>query len=175
MTPHLADTPVLQTERLTLRAPELQDFEPAAAFLRSARAGFVGGPIESRREAWRSFSSLIGHWAMRGFGMFVMERRTDSAPLGIVGPLFPETWPEREFGWSVWSVEAEGQGYAFEAMREVRRHTFEVLGWDTAVSYIDPDNTRSIALAERLGAVRDAAAEGLDPEDLVYRHRPEAA
>ena len=38
------------------------------------------------------------------------------------------------------------------------------------VSYIDPGNARSIALAERLGARPDPDAPRADPDDLVYRH-----
>ena len=38
------------------------------------------------------------------------------------------------------------------------------------VSYIDARNHRSIALAKRLGATRDDAAQRHDAEDVVYRH-----
>ncbi|MCP4820480.1 MAG: GNAT family N-acetyltransferase, partial [Shimia sp.] len=41
-------------------------------------------------------------------------------------------------------------------------------------SYIDPPNAPSIRLAEKLGAVRDDTAARPDPNDLVYRHMPEA-
>jgi RimJ/RimL family protein N-acetyltransferase len=40
----------------------------------------------------------------------------------------------------------------------------------TLVSYCDPANERSIAVAERLGAVRDDLAPRQDPEDVVFRH-----
>lgn len=54
--------------------------------------------------------------------------------------------------------------------------------WDqgikTLVSYIDPANARSIALAERLGARHDPDAplpEGETPEEtIVYRHTPDS-
>ncbi len=39
------------------------------------------------------------------------------------------------------------------------------------VSYVDPRNLRSIRLAERLGAVRDAAAPVIEGGDVVMRHR----
>ncbi|BBU58844.1 hypothetical protein KU6B_51090 [Mameliella alba] len=51
-------------------------------------------------------------------------------------------------------------------------------GWSTLVSYIHPDNTRSRALAERLGAVHDPNAQLPEgetaQETLVYRHSPDA-
>ncbi|MEM1431630.1 MAG: GNAT family N-acetyltransferase [Pseudomonadota bacterium] len=166
---HLAGTPTLETERLILRAPALQDWETCRAFMATERARFTGG-IRSEHEAWRGFGHIVGHWALRGFGSFVFCDRATGATLGLAGPWYPSTWPEREIGWSVWRDEAEGKGYAFEAARAAIAHAFDTLGWDSAVSYIDPDNARSIALAERLGAVRDAAAPRPDPTDLVYRH-----
>ena len=49
--------------------------------------------------------------------------------------------------------------------------TYQRLGWDGAVSYIAPENTRSIKLAERLGAFHDKKTTAShDPDCLVYRH-----
>jgi RimJ/RimL family protein N-acetyltransferase len=83
-------------------------------------------------------------------------------------------WPEKEIGWSVWAPEAEGKGLAFEAAQAARAWAYGTLGWTTAVSYIDPANARSIALARRLGATRDPEApliDGYTPENtLVFRH-----
>lgn len=176
----LADTPVLRTERLVLRAPEGGDWEAARAFLLSERSRHVGGPFTSPR-AWRTFGHIIGHWAMRGFGMFVVEEADTGRPMGSIGPWYPDGWPEPEIGWTIWTDAAEGRGYAAEAARRVRAHAYDDLGWTTAVSYIDADNLRSIALAERLGCRLDAEAETpwsnepeTDGEDevpvLVYRH-----
>ncbi len=166
---HLADTPVLETERLILRAPAGRDFPAWAAFARSARANFIGGPFDAK-DTWRSFANIVGHWVIRGCGEFVFCRRGSDTALGCAGPWFPEGWPEREIAWTVWNPQVEGEGYAHEAARAVIAHAFGPLGWDSAVSYIDPDNDRSIALAKRLGAVRDPSATGPAERDLVYRH-----
>lgn len=173
MTPHLADTPVLTTERLTLRAPAPQDADAFVAFYQTDRAQFVGGPMMPRM-AWNFFCTEIGHWAMHGFGMFTVTPKDEDRALGIVGHWYPLDWPEREVGWVLF--EGEGTGIAAEAARACIDHAYGDLGWDTAVSYIDPENTRSIALAERLGAVHDAnatppARKDPDAADaLVFRH-----
>jgi RimJ/RimL family protein N-acetyltransferase len=114
-------------------------------------------------------------WVLRGYGSFVFTLKGDDTPLGMAGPWFPEGWPEHEIGWTVWSQGAEGKGYAFEAAQAARGFAYEVLGWDGAVSYIDAPNARSIALAERLGALRDDAATPPETSGdhcpvLVYRH-----
>ena len=58
-----------------------------------------------------------------------------------------------------------------EAARAVIAHAFRDLKWSTAVSYIDPNNTRSTALAERLGARPDPqAAYPGEPPIVVWRH-----
>ncbi len=175
MIPALAQTPVIETARLVLRAPMRGDFEPCAAFFASDRAGFVGGPID-RGLAWRAVCHLTGHWVHRGYGMFIFHAKDDPSPLGMAGPWFPEGWPEPEIGWSVFGAAAEGRGYAHEAASAARDFAWRNLGWTTAVSYIDPRNDRSIALARRLGAVRDDTATSPgDGGDHVYRHpAPEA-
>lgn len=168
---HLANTPVLETDRLILRAPQQGDYEPWADLATSDRAIHIGGPL-TRPLAWRAMGHLTGHWVHRGFGMFIFCAKGDGTPLGMTGPWFPEGWPEPELGWSVWNAAAEGKGFAFEAATAARAYAYATLGWHTAVSYIHPDNARSIALATRLGAMRDtdvATPFGDDP-CLVYRH-----
>lgn len=168
----LSGTPVLTTERLTLRAPVAADWPHWRSFIASDRSRFVRTEDTDDGKSWRAFGHVIGHWVMRGWGSFVVTWQGDDTPLGLVGPWFPESWPEPEIGWSVWTPEAEGKGIAFEAAETARAHAFGTLGWTTAVSYIDPANARSIALAERLGATRDAMAAHPHPTQpcLVFRH-----
>jgi len=164
------DIPILETERLILRGPEPRDCAAFVDFFMSDRARYVGGPL-TRGKAWRTFALEIGHWRMRGFGMWAVTMRGSDDSLGLVGCWFPEGWPEKEIGWIMWR-DAEGKGIAHEAALAARDHAYGVLGWPTAVSYIDQPNARSIRLAERLGAARDDAAQCPDgPEPcLVYRH-----
>ena len=169
----LSNTPVLTTERLLIRAPEGKDVEATIPFLMTDRARFVGGGADcDPGRAWRIFSTLSGHWVLHGYGSFVYCDRETGRQIGAAGPWFPGDWPEREFGWTVWSEADEGRGYAFEAMVAIRDFAFGALGWDTAVSYIDPANSRSRALAERLGCTLDEGAQVPHPSDpcLVYRH-----
>lgn len=168
----LSNTPILETARLTLRAPGRQDWEPFRAFLMAPRSSFVRSEALDDGKCWRAFCHVIGSWVARGYGSFVITRKGDDTGIGLTGPWHPIDWPEPELGWTLWSDAAEGQGYAFEAAQAARDHAFRDLGWQTAVSYIDPANARSIALAERLGATLDTAAATPpgDKQLLVYRH-----
>ncbi len=59
--------PTLETARLTLRAPRLEDFEPYAAFFTSDRSIYQDGPLD-RARAWKEFATVVGQWALRGYG-----------------------------------------------------------------------------------------------------------
>lgn len=174
----------LETERLILRTPQISDFDMIAEFVAHPRSETIGCGDLNRTDAWKLFARIAGMWMLRGFGLFILEEKATGKPLGSIGPWHPITWPERELGWSIWDAEAEGKGFAFEAAKAARDHVFNDLGWDTAVSYIDASNTRSRALAERLGAVIDPDADypgkgepGDEDEEpcFVYRHTPEGA
>ncbi len=168
---------MLETARLSLRKPQAGDIPAWTAFFCTDRARFIGGGTDTDAgRAWRAFAAIMGHWDIHGFGTFTFCDKATGQPLGGCGAWFPVPWPEREIGWTIWNPEHEGKGYVAEAARAVLLHVFGDLGWTTAVSYIDPANARSIALAQRLGVARDDAAERPDREDLVYRHpAPEAA
>lgn len=158
----------LATDRLVLRRPEPRDVEGYIAFGQSLRARWSVG-VRGRAESWRDFAAVLGHWQMRGWGLFAVTLPGDDACRGLVGPWFPDGRPEPEIAWLLWAAD-EGRGYATEAARAARAHAYGALGWPTAVSYIEEGNTRSIAVAERLGATLDAAAPTLRDTVRVYRH-----
>ena len=168
--PALTGTPVLETERLRLRAPAPADIDAWATYKASQRSRFTGG-VQERPQAWRGFCGIIGHWAVRGYGMFVLTRHGSDAALGLVGPWFPDGWPGQEIGWMLFDASLEGQGLAREAALAARTHAYDALGWSTAISLIDPGNTPSEALARRLGCAVEGTAElpGVGPT-RVWRH-----
>lgn len=163
--------PVIETERLRLVPPAATHIPAMTAFHGSDRAAVLGWQMMPH-EAWRHFAFVLGHHALRGFGPFVAEARDDGRALGLFGPWWPEGQPEREIKWTVWSAADEGKGYALEAARAMLGHAFGVLGWETAVSYIRPANTRSAALARRLGAREDGTwTTPRGTEARVFRHQ----
>jgi RimJ/RimL family protein N-acetyltransferase len=165
--------PVLQTERLTLRAPRPEDFDAYAAFRATERARFVGGVVD-RTEAWRSYATGLGHWHLRGYGMWTVEERATGTWLGHVGLWHPEGWIAREIGWWLGDAAFEGRGFAREAAEAARDHAYGALGWSEAFSVIHPENARSLALAARLGATLDREETYAGVRLLVFRHlRPE--
>ena len=162
--------PTLHTERLALRPIVEADFSAFEQIMTSERAKYMGGPFD-RWAAWGMLCHDIAGWTLFGHGGLMLDRLTDGVCMGQVsingGPLFPE----RELGWMLYNG-FEGQGYATEAAAAMRDWAFAELRLDSLVSYCHPANRRSIAVAERLGAVRDELAPREDPEALVFRHLP---
>ena len=165
----LIDAPVLTTEHLILRAPEALDFTPYADYWASERSRYMGGP-QNRAAAWRAFAAEMGHWLLRGYGLFRLIERDTGAHVGQAGFLNPEGWPEPELGWVLFDG-FEGRGFAREAALRLRAFAYDTLAWTTLTSVIAPDNARSIALAERLGATfeRDWTSPAGKPA-RIYRH-----
>jgi RimJ/RimL family protein N-acetyltransferase len=134
-----------------LRVPDRADFDAWADFCADPdQARFLGGPTP-REVAWRDFSMRTGMWLTRGFSMFSVIERASGAWVGRIGPWQPEGWPGTEVGWGVARAFA-GKGYAYEAACAAMDYVVDVLGWDRIIHTIDPANTPSIRLAERLGS-----------------------
>ena len=164
--------PTLQTDRLTLREPREADFPAMLAFNDSPRAAFVGGGRD-RQWIWRGLLANIGHWALRGHGFYSVDTKAGDF-IGRVGVIFHDGWDEPELGWHLFDG-FEGKGYALEAALAARADYHARISNHPPISYIDPANRRSQALAERLGAVPEREAVFHDHAITVWRHpAPEA-
>ena len=163
--------PTLETERLILRAPRIEDFDAYAAFNASPRSAGVGGPYH-RQGAWSRLSALIGQWQLRGYGRWMLEEKGSGQPMGVVGIYHPDDWPAPEIGWSVFDA-AEGKGYAFEAAVASRAYAYDILGWSTIISLTIDGNSRSDALAKRMGCTRDGIFDHPEFGPMtIWRHQP---
>lgn len=162
-------TPVLETERLTLRGFRPGDVEAFADFYASDASRFVGGP-EPKVASWRRIASYAGSWALRGYGKFVVDDKASGETVGMVGPWHPEGWPEAEISWTI-LPQYEGRGYATEAAARSLAFAYDDLGWTTAMSAVAPGNSRSATLAQRLGAVSEGMTV-VEPygELEIWRH-----
>ena len=161
--------PTLATDRLTLRAPTEADFPPLCEFYASDHSKFVGGPLTPEL-TWRALACEIGHWALRGYGRWAVEVTDTAEFIGIIGLWMPNGWPEVELGWDL-MPSATGKGYATEAAFAARAYAYDTLGWTTLTSFVSPANTKSAAVAKRMGAVyeRDYVHERHGPLQ-IYRH-----
>lgn len=159
--------PVIQTDRLVLREPREADFPAMLAFNDSPRSSFVGGGRD-RQWVWRGLLANLGHWVLRGYGLFSVETKAGDF-IGRIGMIFHDGWDEPELGWHLFDG-FEGRGYGVEAARAARDDYHARITAHPPISYIDPANPRSEALARRLGAAPERHATVFGTLITIWRH-----
>lgn len=151
--------PRLETQRLLLREWRDSDLDAFAEFYGDAEVmRYLSGEPIARNDAWRSMASAAGHWVLRGYGLWVVERKSDAAVIGRVGLINPEGWPGLEVGWML-GRRYWGHGYATEAAQASLNYAFLTQPVDRMISVIDPRNAASQAVAQRLGETKGPAHE----------------
>ncbi|HWI85065.1 MAG TPA: GNAT family N-acetyltransferase [Sphingomonas sp.] len=146
----------IETARLRLRQHRIDDLDARIKMTGDAETTrFVGG-IQDPEENWNRVLRYAGHWALLGYGIFVVEERSSGRFAGEVG-LFElqrglgadfDGFPEA--GWMIagW---AAGQGYASEALAAAIGWHESNLGPSRMVCLIDPDNSASLRVAAKTG------------------------
>ena len=89
-------------------------------------------------------------YADHGFGLFLVERKLDGAPLGLCGLIRRDTLPDVDIGFAL-AESFRGHGYAHEAAAATLRHARETLQLKRVVAIAMPGNVASTRLLERLG------------------------
>jgi RimJ/RimL family protein N-acetyltransferase len=155
----------IETERLVLREPQPGEAE---ALLDLVGDGEAMRPIGSEPGgmdvAVEHLERWLRRWEANGMGPFLVLRKGEPGIIGRVGPLVwnARTWETStladagddavvELGWMIASAHW-GHGYAPEAARAVRQWVYDTQGVERLISLIDPANTNSARVAEKLGA-----------------------
>ena len=156
----------LETERLILRVPRIEDFERyAELFADEDACRHIGGHL-ARGAAWRKFLQMPGAWMLQGFAMFSVIETSSGRWVGQVGPWRPDGWPGNEIGYA-FHPDAWGRGYAVESAVAAIDWAFAQLGWDDIIHCIAPANTASQKVASRLGSTRLREGRLPPPSDTV--------
>lgn len=163
--------PRLEAARLVLRPFGVDDLDDLAAMLGDPGVmKYLGdGKPRDRAESWRQLTGIAGHWVLRGFGLWALERIDDGAFLGWAGHLQHEGWPGFELAYSL-APRHWGHGYAREAATVALEYARHELHRDEVISIIRPDNERSIRVATALGAVRERQMPFMGGDAAIYRY-----
>ncbi len=156
----------LETARLILRLPRIEDFDRYAELhADEAAARHIGGVLQ-RAPAWRKFLQMPGAWMVQGYAMFSVVEKASGRWLGQTGAWQPEGWPGTEVGWA-FHPDAWGRGYATEAAVVAIDWVFAHLGWREVIHTIAPENKPSQALAARLGSTNRGPSRLPPPHEDV--------
>lgn len=167
--------PIIETDRLILRAHGLDDFPALAAMWGDpAIARYIGGKPSTREECWARLLRYAGHWELLGFGFWAVQMKEDSRLVGDVGfanwerEISPSLEGLPEGGW-VFSREAHGRGIATEAVEAALAWMDGHLGAKSTACIIGPENAASIRVAEKVGYREFARSEFKGSQVIQFR------
>lgn len=145
--------PRLNTERLLLRAFDKDDLDPFAEMVADKdvihQATYDGTPM-TRTQAWNWLCLMLGHWHMRGFGIWAVEEKSSGDFIGRIGLQFLDWFDDVELVWML-AKSAWGKGYGSEGGSAVIEYGLDTLDLPRIAAVIHKENEPSIRLAERLG------------------------
>jgi RimJ/RimL family protein N-acetyltransferase len=159
----------LETSRLILRGFCEQDLDAYAQMCGDPEVMryIADGKTLSRAESWRNMAMIIGHWHLRGYGLWAVEERKSGEMIGRIGCWQPEGWPGLEIGWTLrrayW-----GRGFATEAAKASMDYAFDKLGQSHVISLILPKNFASKRVAQKLGEKPEGKTEFFGGEAVIY-------
>jgi len=160
----ISKIPELKSQRLLLRVPKEEDFPTYKAFYADAHAShFYGGPMISS-SAWKQLAMEVGHWTLKGYGMWSIEILSSKEMVGGCGFWWPSGWPRPELTW--WLVKsAQGKGLATEASISAINFAYQKLNWPSVETHLNDDNEAARKLVLRLGGsllTRETFPDGID-------------
>lgn len=158
---------VLTTARLVLRQIREDDLDPHMALLNTPAVMEHLGGVQPRAVIAAKHAASRASFAAEGFGFMIMEERATCELVGHCGlrrvahPLAPNP-EDHEIGWLV-REDRWRRGYAHEAMRAVVDWAFTDIGAPRLVALTCEANVGSWRLMEKLGMVRRAELDFVDP------------
>src|SRR5208337_3622330 len=179
--PASVTVPILETERLTLRGHRLDDFVPCSVMWADASVTrYIRDQPFTEEESWSRLLRYAGHWVMLGFGYWAVVEKESGKFVGEVGfadykrDLQPSLNGTPEIGW-VLASQAQGRGYATEAVRAAIAWGDAHFGATRTACLIDPENLPSIRVAVKCGYRESQPATYKGHSTMVFVREPGAS
>lgn len=157
MTVSANGVPVLDTPHLRLRG-HCRDDLPRCVKMWSDPdvVRFIGGEPSTEQRTWARLLAYVGHWALMGFGYWVIEHKGSGEFVGEIGladfkrDIVPAMRDTPEIGFAL-LPRFHGQGYATESAKAVLAWADVHLQQPRTVCLIDPKNAASLRVVEKCG------------------------
>ena len=160
---------MLSTERLVLRPVTADDHAALLAHWTQpeVRRFLFDGAALSAAEVAETIEESSGHFAARGFGIWLIEHGSGADLVGTAG-LRPLEESGLEIFYSL-APGAWGHGYATEAARAVVEYGLGPLALPEVLAEVDEGNAASVAVVKRLGMTPYTVVPGLLGPMTRYR------
>lgn len=165
--PDAQGVPTVLTPRLVLRGWRPADVGPYLEIVTAEGMADHTPQPKTEASAWSQTAFQIGHWALRGYGMWAVEDRATGQFLGRAGLYEALGWPGLEVAWTI-RRERWGQGLATEAGAASLEFAFDAVGRDDIISIMTAGNVGSVRVATKLGLWRDRAETLQGAEYDIY-------
>lgn len=174
-----ADTsiPVIQTERLRLRGHRRDDLPRCVAMWSDPLVTrHIGGTPSTGQRTWARLLSYVGHWALMGFGYWLIEERGSGEFVGEIGfadfkregaPLL-QMGPELGFALA---PRFHGKGYATEAVRAALAWGDTGLPPGCCTCLVDARNAVSLHILRKVG-FEVLQHDTFNGQPVVYLSKP---
>lgn len=166
----------ITTEHLIMRPPTRDDFEDCAMLWSDPEiVRYIGGKPFTREESWARLTRYVGHWALQGYGFWVLRELETGRYAGEVGladfkrTITPSLSGAQEMGW-VLATWAHGNGFATEAVRAALTWNEKRFPGARLVCMIDPGNAPSLRVADKCG-FREFARTTYKESDVILLER----
>lgn len=165
----------VETDRLEIREWTKDDFQEFVTLVTDPevmRFSIKGGPW-TYEEAEENFETLILDRYKNGIGLWALHYKEEQKIIGLAGLTSQEVDGEKkiELGYRLFP-QYWHRGLALEAAREICDYAFAVLKLEQLIALIEPANTRSIRLAERVGMRPLKLTKYHHKEVYVYARSP---
>src|ERR1700682_1145408 len=95
--------PTIETGRLVLRQVRPNELDARARLSADPEVmKYLGdGKPKTRAEAWLMMASYLGHWELRGYGLWAVEEKASGEVVGRIGLFNTPGWAGVGGGWEV--------------------------------------------------------------------------
>lgn len=151
---------ILETERCLIRETTPEDVEDFyRIYSDPAITRYMENlypEIEQEKQYIREYIEKV--YTFYEFGVWTVVERVGGAVIGRAGFAYREGYPEPELGFII-GVPWQRRGYAEEVCRAILKYGWETLGFQQVQAMVEPENTASLRLCEKLGFVEKGRAK----------------
>ena len=163
-------TIITETPRLILRHFTHYDLDALAPILADPQVMYFSARGIQTREQTRKFINwILSSYQEAGFGLSAVIYKDNYQLIGFCGLLVWELKPQQEveigyrFATKYW-----GKGLGTEAAIAVRDYAWNQLDLNRLICIIQPENKRSIRVAEKIGMKYEKKTIFIDLEVVIY-------